>query len=241
MFNNFLRQSCRLWDNAEAFYGTTEATNNDTIWRAHFLWWIRKATQAYEHAQICGLGEPHTHTHTQRACAHTEIWIFTASPRRQWFANAPRCYVARTLPVLFFFVIDFFRKIFNKFWYRRPKQECASHKGKNLPWLLFSLWTESTPTNITRFFWRVSVRSHTVTFQRIVKFSFDVLWNLCKWKSPQSQKFYFLRVVVKARITVTFARAGCGSHEQNKLAVNLLYFTSVTHLHKHKKPIKVIL
>jgi hypothetical protein len=42
------------------------------------------------------------YTHA-RTCTHKYV-IFTSSPRQQWYANAPQCYVISTLSVLFNFV-----------------------------------------------------------------------------------------------------------------------------------------
>ena len=80
----FFRKSCRLWDNVEKYDGDRGATNDVTIWRIRFAWWIHKVTCTYAHA--------HAHAH---ACTHRPI--SNAFQQQQCFANAPQCYVVRTL------------------------------------------------------------------------------------------------------------------------------------------------
>jgi hypothetical protein len=84
-------KSCRLWDNVEKCAGTTEATNDVIIWHMHVTRWISKAIHAYVHSHAHALGHTYTHTHTHKYV------IFIAFARQQWFANAPQCYVIRTL------------------------------------------------------------------------------------------------------------------------------------------------
>jgi hypothetical protein len=59
---NFCRKSCRLWDNVERFCKAGQATDDAIIRRMRIACWIPKAT-----------------------VTHSEHWIFTAFPQRQWF------------------------------------------------------------------------------------------------------------------------------------------------------------
>ena len=70
-------------------------------WRhnmAHTLCMLDK--QAYMHVHTCTRPRVRVHALTH---AHTDQWvILIAFPRQQLFANAPQCYVVRTLPVFFY-------------------------------------------------------------------------------------------------------------------------------------------
>ena len=70
----FFRKSCGLWDNVEKCGGATGVTDGHNMAHTRLVCWMNKATCIY------------THTHK---------YVI------QWFANAPKCYVMRTLPVLF--------------------------------------------------------------------------------------------------------------------------------------------
>jgi hypothetical protein len=84
----FFRKLHCLWDNVEKYGGDRGATNDVTIWRIRFACWISKATCTYAHA-------------------HTDQYvILTAFEQQQWLANAPQCYVIRTLPVLLYFSLS---------------------------------------------------------------------------------------------------------------------------------------
>ena len=71
-FNNFLRTSCRLWDNVEKFCTAEEATDDNTLRRIRCSYWTKKATN----------------THSQYA-------IFTAFSLNLWSCEAPQCYLIR--------------------------------------------------------------------------------------------------------------------------------------------------
>ena len=73
-----------------------QATNGDTIWHIRVACWISKATRAYAHAHVHAPGHPHARYH-----AHTQKYIILiVFPWQQWLANAPHCYIIRTLAVL---------------------------------------------------------------------------------------------------------------------------------------------
>jgi hypothetical protein len=80
-----------LWDNVEKYGGDWGVTNDVTIWRMRVACWISKATCTYAHANASGHARTHKHVGL----------TFISFPRQQWFANAPQCYVTRTLSVLF--------------------------------------------------------------------------------------------------------------------------------------------
>ena len=65
-----------------------------TIWRMRVACWMCKATRAQAH------GRAPTHTHVlTHACTHKYVRL-AAFPGQQYFVNAPRYYVMRTLPFL---------------------------------------------------------------------------------------------------------------------------------------------
>ena len=72
----FFRKSCRLWDNAEKYYGVKNVTNENMIWRISVACWISNATRAHTRAHS---REP-THARTLPR-THTEI----SSLWQQWF------------------------------------------------------------------------------------------------------------------------------------------------------------
>ena len=77
-----------------------KATNDVTIWHMRVACWISKSTCTHAHSHAHALGHTHAHTHN--------YVIFIAFSRDQWFANAPQCYVIRTLSVLLVFRISRF-------------------------------------------------------------------------------------------------------------------------------------
>jgi hypothetical protein len=94
MFSNFFRKSCRLWDNVEKYDGARGVTNYVTIWFIQVAYWISKATctQAHAHAHA-----PEAHAGTR---ANTQISNMYSFSTATIIANAPQCYVIRTLAVL---------------------------------------------------------------------------------------------------------------------------------------------
>jgi hypothetical protein len=96
------RKSCRFWDNVEEFGRARETTNEDTIWRLRAARWTSEATRAQAHAPAHAPWHARTHK-VKHLRAHTNtdryVILFTF-PLQKWFANAPQCYVVRTLPVL---------------------------------------------------------------------------------------------------------------------------------------------
>ena len=80
----FFRKSCRFCYNVKCG-GAREATHDSTIWRMRVACWISKTAHAYTPTT------PGTHT--------GKYVILIAFPWQQWFANAPQCYVIRTLRV----------------------------------------------------------------------------------------------------------------------------------------------
>jgi hypothetical protein len=66
------------------------ATNDDTVWHIRVACWISKAP----HSRAPTLARAHTHT--------DRYVILIAFPRQQCLPKAPRLYVIRTLPVLYF-------------------------------------------------------------------------------------------------------------------------------------------
>ena len=83
MLNNFLyRKSCHLWDNVGKYRRARQAIDKNIMRRMRFSCRITKATNT-----------------------HLEYVIVFDFLRQQWFADAPQCYVIRTLPVLFIFAV----------------------------------------------------------------------------------------------------------------------------------------
>ena len=56
VFNNFIRKSCRLWDNV-AKYGTAWQVT-DEIWRMRIAYWIPKATNTHSDYVIIIIASP---------------------------------------------------------------------------------------------------------------------------------------------------------------------------------------
>jgi hypothetical protein len=75
MFNNFLRNSCRLWDNVEKYRGARGAGNDVTIWYIRVACWISKAIRQRACTCPCSRSPiPHVHTHAPvRALTHRKI------------------------------------------------------------------------------------------------------------------------------------------------------------------------
>jgi hypothetical protein len=61
MINNLFLKIVCLWDNVVKYGGDGEATDDNIIWRVHFVCWIIKATNA-----------------------HSEYVILVAFPRQWW-------------------------------------------------------------------------------------------------------------------------------------------------------------
>jgi len=68
MFSNFLRKSCRLWDNVEKYGRCGMATDDNKIRRMRFAWWLTKSTST-----------------------HSKYVILIAFHGENAFANAPYC------------------------------------------------------------------------------------------------------------------------------------------------------
>jgi hypothetical protein len=81
----FFRKSSRLWDNVEKYIRARQATD-DNMARALVM--------------PGNYGYTNKHTHTQNVC---HLLLFHCN---NGCTNAPRCYVIRTLPVLFKLVMD---------------------------------------------------------------------------------------------------------------------------------------
>jgi hypothetical protein len=81
MFNNFLWNSCPLWDNVEKYGRAGQAIDDNIIRRMRFAYWITKATD--------------THIHNMQKV----LFLYGSNGS----ANAPKYYVIRTLQVLLFF------------------------------------------------------------------------------------------------------------------------------------------
>ena len=84
MFKNFFPKTCLLWDNAEKYRTTRQATDYKIIRHMRLACLITEAA------------DTHTHTHT-----HTEYVILIALPRQQWFRDAPQCFVCTCVACLF--------------------------------------------------------------------------------------------------------------------------------------------
>jgi hypothetical protein len=91
----FFPESRRLWDNVEKCGGA-----RGHKWRhntGHTSCMLDK--QGYMHACACTRPRARAHARTSaRAHAHTHTHkyiIFIAFPLKQWFANAPQCYIIR--------------------------------------------------------------------------------------------------------------------------------------------------
>jgi hypothetical protein len=90
----FFRKLHRLWNNSEICGGD---------WDAHLTSQYGACALHAGSARLHALIRMHTPTRpgtNMHSRAHTSI-TNTAFPQQQWFANAPQCYVIRTLPVLF--------------------------------------------------------------------------------------------------------------------------------------------
>jgi hypothetical protein len=84
MFSNFFSPENRtiyeiMWKKCGR---AGHATDDDILQHVYLACWITKATDT-----------------------HSEYVIIIAFPRQQWYANAPPCYVIRTLPVLINFAV----------------------------------------------------------------------------------------------------------------------------------------
>jgi hypothetical protein len=75
----FFRKSYRLSDNVEKYGTARQATDDNILRRIRIACWITKATDT-----------------------HSEYVIHIAFHGNNGYANAPQCYVIRTLPVLLF-------------------------------------------------------------------------------------------------------------------------------------------
>jgi hypothetical protein len=80
--SDFFRKSCRLWDNVEKYGTARQATDDNIIQRMRFTCWITKATDT-----------------------HSEYVILIAFHGNNCYANAPQCYIIRTLLVLSFLIL----------------------------------------------------------------------------------------------------------------------------------------
>jgi hypothetical protein len=82
MFNKFFPKILPLWDNAEKYGRARQATDDNTIRRMRFEWWITKATDG-----------------------HSEYVIFIAFPRQQWLSERASMLLYRYIACLVFFLI----------------------------------------------------------------------------------------------------------------------------------------
>jgi hypothetical protein len=97
MFSNFFFENFIFYE----IVSKNSVESKGPKWRhstAHMSCMLDK--QGYMHVAHAHAHAPE-HTHVcKRACTHGYV-IFVIFPREQWFAQAPYCYVIRTLPVLF--------------------------------------------------------------------------------------------------------------------------------------------
>ena len=112
-----------------------------------FICCISQATRAHEHAhyqaQVNHARTEHTRTHTH---THTyEYTIYVAFPRQQWFANAPQCYVIRTM----FVVLT--NRTFNWVYPRAPPPEVKTVSYKKNSYLLLNRKVHHRINKQTRF------------------------------------------------------------------------------------------
>jgi hypothetical protein len=93
----FFRKSWRLWDNVEKYGGDRGARNDVTIWRIRVPCWISKATRTHKHSGT----RKHARSDTQTNIKY--LLFFHGNS----YANAPQCYIIRTLPILFLFTTTY--------------------------------------------------------------------------------------------------------------------------------------
>jgi hypothetical protein len=98
MFKNSFSENLTFYDIMPRNMVKTEGPQMTSQYGAYAL----RAALARLHAHAHAPGYLHARTHTH---AHRPISNTSCSPRQQEFANAPQCYVIRTLSLLFQFLV----------------------------------------------------------------------------------------------------------------------------------------
>jgi len=83
----FTQKLCRLWDNVKIYNRGRQATDDNILRHKRISCWIHKATST-----------------------HSEYVVLIAFTQKNGYANAPQCYVIRTLLVLFKYYLNVIQK-----------------------------------------------------------------------------------------------------------------------------------
>jgi len=72
MFRNFIRKSCRLWDNVGKYGKAGQATEGNIIWRMRIAFWIPKAKDTHSEYAILIFSKATT---IMRKCLDVTLYI----------------------------------------------------------------------------------------------------------------------------------------------------------------------